>query len=154
MARTLTFLLSLLALVLLAALPGCGKKQLARVSIQADGDINPDDRGGALPVVLRFYQLKNNGAFEAAAFAELWENEAAALGADLLERQEMTVFPNSRHSIEIVRNPLAGYLGVMALFRQPDGEAWRRTIRLVKKKQKVYVLLRGQRLEVSDREIR
>lgn len=122
--------------VLLALLPlGCkgsdskspesACEQLIDLELSAGEHLNPGDDGGALPVVVRYYQLKDRVAFEASDFRSIWQEDAQALGGDLLERTESTLFPATRDRKRLVRKPEASYLAVVALFRNPLGTDWR-----------------------------
>ncbi len=128
---------------------GCGKPY-ARITFQAQTNLNPDDRGEALPVVVWIYQLKNKEALENADFISIWQDESGALGDDLLTKRETTVYPDSDNQIEIEREPEAKFLGLVALFRRPSGNSWRRIIPITKKRQKVYLIMDGQEMEVTD----
>jgi type VI secretion system protein VasD len=93
--------------------------------------LNQDDAGASLPVVVRVYQLKTPGRFQHAEFKTLWKNDKDVLESDLLERKELTVFPDAKAVVEIdvQKKNGAEYVGVMALFRKPDMESWKQIIR-------------------------
>lgn len=80
-----------------------------------------------MSVIVRVYQLKNRERFERADFRALWKNDEKVLEGDLLERQEVTVYPATKTSVELQVDQKKGvqFLGVMALFRKPEGELWR-----------------------------
>jgi type VI secretion system protein VasD len=89
--------------------------------------LNPDESGAPLSVIVRVYQLKDKERFVRAPFRELWKNDDKVLDGDLLERKEVTVYPETKTSVELQVDKKKGvqYLGVMALFRKPEGELWR-----------------------------
>ncbi len=130
-------------------LPGCGKPY-ARITFQAQSNLNPDDKGEALPVVVWIYQLKNKEGLENADFISIWQDETGVLGDDLLTKRETTVYPNSDNLIEIEQEPEAKFLGLVALFRRPNGSSWRRIIPITKKRQKVYLIMDGQEMKIID----
>ncbi len=134
---------------ILPGLSGCGKPY-ARITFQAYKNLNPDDSGAALPVVVWIYQLKNKERFESADFISIWQDEGEALGDDLLAKRETTVYPNSDNQVEVQREPDARFLGLVALFRQPSGNSWRRIIPITSKRQKVYLVMDEQEMEITD----
>lgn len=93
--------------------------------------LNQDDSGAGLPVVVRLYQLKAPGRFQQAEFKALWKNDRDVLDGDMLERKELTVFPDAKSVVEIDLQKKNGaeYIGVMALFRKPDMESWKQVVR-------------------------
>jgi len=138
-----------LSLVLLA---GCPKQPVkVNVVLNAASAINQDAGGQALSVVVRIYQLKDKGRLESADYNAIWKSDKVALSDDLLEQQERIVQPGTQEMIEIQTNPMARYLGAVALFRNPSGDNWRRIIPIGKSKtQKVSLTLRDQTIEFSS----
>ncbi|NEV63359.1 type VI secretion system lipoprotein TssJ [Thiorhodococcus minor] len=141
-ARRRQILTGLIALpaVLAAA---CGKKPEVRpapppdkpppklsVEIRADGNANRGPSGKGLPVVVRVYTLKSAGVFNTSDFYSLFDKDAAVLGADLIARDEMTLAPGQSLPLERGLNAGAGYLGVVAAFRDIDHSLWREALRL------------------------
>jgi type VI secretion system protein VasD len=146
--RSLTWLLLGLSLVLLAGCP----KQPARINIvlNAANSVNPDAQGQALSVVVRIYQLKDKGRFEAADYNAIWKSDKETLLEDLLDRQERMIQPGTQEMLEIQANAMANYLGAMALFRNPTGDSWRKVIPVLKNStQKISLMLREHTIEIS-----
>jgi type VI secretion system protein VasD len=110
---------------------GCGSgiKDI-RVTLLPTYRLNPDESGAPLSVVVRVYQLRNRERFDRADFRALWRNDEKVLEGDLLERREVTVYPETKASIELQVDAKKGvqFLGVMALFRKPEGELWRQVM--------------------------
>lgn len=98
-----------------------------RVLLVPTETINQDDAGASLPVLVRVYQLKGKDKFQHATFKMLWKNDKDVLEGDLLDRKEMTVNPEMKTelSLDVDVKHGAAYLGVMALFRQPDVDGWK-----------------------------
>lgn len=124
--------LSVMLFILLmgAATVGCGSGiKDVRVTFSPTDRLNPDESGAPLSVVVRVYQLKNKDRFERSDFRALWKNDEKVLEGDLLERQEITVYPATKTFVEVQVDQRKGvqFLGVMALFRKPEGEVWRKT---------------------------
>ena len=86
-----------------------------------------DDSGASLPVVVRVYQLRAKDKFQQGTFKALWKNDKEFLEGDLLDRKEITVRPDAETvlDVEVDVKHGAAFLGVMALFRQPDVEGWK-----------------------------
>lgn len=102
-----------------------------RVMLTTTRSLNHDDSGAGLPVVVRIYQLKAPGKFQQAEFKTLWKNDKDVLEGDVLERKEVTVFPDAKSVVEIdvQKKNGAAYIGVMALFRKPEMESWKQIVR-------------------------
>jgi type VI secretion system protein VasD len=148
---TRLFLLFVLAGACLLLMTGCGKEP-ARVNIALNAalDVNPDPSGQALSVVVRIYQLKDPGRLETADYFAIWKSDKETLADDYLERQERVIQPGTQNTIEIRRNPQALYLGIVALFRNPTGDTWRRIIPLRGKNPKINLSLHGQNIDISS----
>ncbi len=124
----------LLSLILAAGslfLAACPKEP-ARVNmvLAAAPNVNPDTSGQGLSVVVRIYQLKDKGRLEAADYNAIWKTDKETLSDDFLDRQERVIQPGTQEMIEIRANPMAAYLGVVALFRNPTGDTWRKIVRI------------------------
>src|SRR2546429_4100842 len=104
--------------------------QIVEVHLRASSHINPGDDGSALPVVLRFYQLKDRAKFDSADFQALWQDDVNLLGGDALDRVELELFPSTREEKRYWRKAEAGYFAVVAIFRKPGAEGWRRVFPL------------------------
>jgi type VI secretion system protein VasD len=100
--------------------------------------------------VVRVYQLKDKGRLEAADYNAILKSERDALSDDLLERQERVVQPGTQEMLEIQANPMARYIGAVALFRNPSGDGWRKIIPIgTSRTQKIGLALREQSIEIT-----
>ena len=95
------------------------------MNVVAAGDINPNASGRASPVVLRIYRLSSPAIFNEADFFQLFEEESATLGADLLGREELVVMPGSSQLLTREVPDNTAYIGVIANFRDADRAIWR-----------------------------
>jgi type VI secretion system protein VasD len=147
--RRLFFLLFPCAVLLI--LTGCPKEP-ARVNVvlSAAQNINPDPSGQPLSVVVRIYQLKDPGRLETADYNAIWKSDKQTLSDDFLDRQERIVQPGVRETLEIRTSPLTAYLGVVALFRNPSGDTWRKIIPVHGKNPKIVLNIREQSIEISS----
>lgn len=80
--------------------------------------------GEGRPVQVRIYQLKSDARLRTASFEDVWQNEAKALEGEVVSSEQHTVFPGQKQSITVQPKPDAAFLGVVALFREPQGKDW------------------------------
>lgn len=96
-----------------------------RVDVAATSSANRGPSGQALPIVVRVYELKAQGAFSGADFFSLYDRESETLGAELIAREELTLAPGQSAQIRKPLNPETRYLGVLGAFRDIDRAVWR-----------------------------
>ncbi|HSO79661.1 MAG TPA: type VI secretion system lipoprotein TssJ, partial [Chromatiaceae bacterium] len=122
----------------LASLAACGGKPpkeekpppVLRVDVTAAPNANRGPGGQALPIVVRLYELRAQGAFSGADFFSLYDREAKTLGGELIAREELTLTPGQTRQIVKPLSPQARYLGVLGAFRDLDHAAWRALVPL------------------------
>jgi type VI secretion system VasD/TssJ family lipoprotein len=112
-----------------AAFPASCEHHL-ELELWAGEHINPSDDGVPLPVAVRVYQLRDRGKLEAADATTLAQRDSEILAGDVIASSELILFPESRAIRELVRKPEAGYLAVVAQFRRPAGDQFRRVLAL------------------------
>ncbi len=117
--------------------------------VSATNTVNPDDSGRPLSVVVRIYQLKDKGRLESADYNSLVKSDSI-LSEDVVERQERVVQPGTQATLDIRANPLANYVGVVALFRKPTGDGWRKIVPIRGKEMKLNLSLNEQTIEVTS----
>ncbi|HXS16218.1 MAG TPA: type VI secretion system lipoprotein TssJ [Polyangiaceae bacterium] len=105
-------------------------RQVVSAAVISTQLINLTETGEPRPVQLRIYQLKNDVGFRNASFEQIWKEDQDKLGADMLDRQEFPVYPNTRKQVDFERNPEAQYVVAAALFRDPKGKQWFSTFEL------------------------
>lgn len=116
-----------LLLVACAAPPPPPKPIVTPVVLQLKGgaDANPDARGRASPVTVRVYALKAATPFEAADFFTLFDKDQAALGAELVQKEEALLRPGESRRVEMTLPADARALAFMAAYRDLDRARWR-----------------------------
>lgn len=125
--------ISALAVSIGIILAGCGAPPppppptVAAVAITAAADVNPDLGGKAAPVAVRVYQLASTAAFNKADFFQLYQNDQAVLGADLIARDEFLISPGGSQQLHAELKPGASFIGVVAAFRDIQHANWRAT---------------------------
>ncbi|MDR6501917.1 type VI secretion system protein VasD [Burkholderia ambifaria] len=88
-------------------------------------DVNPDDRGRAAPIVVRIYELKNDGAFNAADFFTLQTRDKTALADDVVKRDELQLRPGEHQTLVRRPDPATTTIGVIAVYRDLPNAVWR-----------------------------
>lgn len=86
----------------------------------ARAELNTDDDSHASPVFIRVYQLRYSKSFESASYQSLVANDKDILGETLLDTKEMILKPNASISLDVPLDINADYVGVIALFKEPD----------------------------------
>ncbi|GGY32754.1 type VI secretion system lipoprotein TssJ [Pseudoduganella albidiflava] len=100
------------------------------IRLHAAPTLNSGNGGPPLALVARVYTLRQAEAFERLSYAAYagsasMQAERELLGADLLEVKEVLLIPGQRYEVTEKVSREAGYVGVVALFRAPDGKRWR-----------------------------
>ena len=92
--------------------------------------LNVDARAQSLALLVKIYKLRQRGAFDQAPYAAFLSSQAEreALGADLVEAREVTLVPGQRLDINDRLARDTPWLGLVALFHAPSGNAWRAVI--------------------------
>lgn len=102
-----------------------------RVDLSAASNVNRGPGGQALPIVVRLYELKAQGAFSGADFFSLYDRESETLGGELIAREELTLAPGQSSQVRKPLSPEARYLGVLGAFRDIDRASWRGLVPLI-----------------------
>ncbi|MFP3504275.1 type VI secretion system lipoprotein TssJ [Burkholderia sp. SIMBA_062] len=93
--------------------------------VNARPDVNPDDRGRAAPIVVRIYELKNDGAFDAADFFTLQTQDKTVLADDVVKRDELQLRPGEHQTLVRWPDPATTTIGVIAAYRDLPKAVWR-----------------------------
>lgn len=109
----------------LPEVPKAPPPKLLSLNLIAAPGMNPGPGGEPAPLVVRVYSLAADGKLMGAPLAALLADDAAALGADLLGREELRLLPGSRQVLEKELPADTRMLGVLAAYRQTDGVRWR-----------------------------
>lgn len=131
-ARLLAVLIACAALAACAAKPA--KPVPARAQLIASADVNPDASGRASPIVVRLFQLRNDGELATADFFALYEKEKEALGASLISREEYVLAPGETRELDLPLSPETRYIGALAAYRDIRGSQWRAVAKVPEKK--------------------
>ena len=130
--------ISIAGLVCFAMLYACAAKPPKPVETHTDlivsADVNPDTSGRASPIVVRVFQLRNDGEFAAADFFPLYEKEKETLGASFISREEYVLAPGEARTLDLALNAEARFIGVIAAYRDIRSAHWRAISRPPEKK--------------------
>lgn len=94
----------------------------------ASSELNPDYRGQASPLVVRFYELTNITDFNAASFFALYEQDSQLLGAELKNREEFVLLPGETKEFNRELNMDTRYVAIIGAYRDIDKVTWRASI--------------------------
>jgi type VI secretion system protein VasD len=117
-------------------------------NIQASADLNPSVSQSPRPLTLRIYELKSAVAFEQADFGALYGNDQAALGAEVLVREEIALQPGETRPYDKVLNVETRFVAVFGAYRNPEKSTWR-AITPVPAGRKQKLFIRADALAVS-----
>ena len=97
------------------------------VRLHASTKLNVDRQGKSMALIARIYKLRQSAAFEQAPYDIFLspEKEKQALGADLLEVQEVILVPGQHYEVSEKIAREAAFIGVVALFHSPSPQRWR-----------------------------
>lgn len=95
--------------------------------LHAGDQLNTNERGQSISVVVRIYRLRRLDAFLSAPYAAFGEAaaEKKAFGDDLIDANEVVFRPGMKHEVVETLPKEASHLGVVALFRAPAEGRWR-----------------------------
>jgi type VI secretion system protein VasD len=117
-------------------------------SIQASAQINPSASKRPSPLLIRVYELKSVAAFNGADFMSLYQRDQAALGGDLLAKEEFVLEPGETKAFAKTLAPDTRFIGVVAAYRDLEHAKWR-TVVSVQPNQPQKVTVRAGELAVE-----
>jgi type VI secretion system protein VasD len=119
---------------MLAAIAACSSPPppppaptVVAVKLTAAAGVNATQSGQGAPVVVRIYQLASPAAFEGAEFFRLYNLDTAALGADLVKKDEYLLAPGETRSVTLTPPEQVHTIGVFAAYRDFRTATWRVT---------------------------
>ena len=96
--------------------------------VVAAADANPDSKGRPSPVIVRIFELKSLAAFSSTDFFSLWNNDSAALGAELAAREELPLKPGESVPLARTIQPGVTHFGAIVAYRDLERAVWRAAI--------------------------
>lgn len=106
-----------------------------RVEVTADKAVNPDTRKRPSPIVVKFYELRGDGAFTSADFFSLQGKPEAALGQDFIAVEQLTLQPGETRNLDRPGGLDIRVLGIVAEYRALESSRWRQTVPMPQPKQ-------------------
>ena len=98
---------------------------IAYVQINTTSDVNSSPGAPGAPIALRVYQLASPDAFSGAEFYPLYNADKAALGADLLKKDEMIMKPLDTKSMILTPSDQVKTLAVFGAYASFGTVIWR-----------------------------
>jgi type VI secretion system protein VasD len=127
-ARILTCCGALLVTALVTA-SGCSsgppKPTPVKAALMTATDVNPDIEGHPAPIVVRLYELKEEGAFNNTDYFRLIDREQEALGPSLVAKEEYELQPGESRTWDMKVPGEARFVGVAAGFRDLANSHWK-----------------------------
>ena len=126
--------------LMLAVVAGCAsapKPIDAKAAVVAASNVNPDIEGHPAPIVVRVYELKEEGAFKNADYFRLMDREQDALGTSLVAREEYELQPGESRTWELKIAPEVHFLGVAAGYRDLANSSWKAVMPAPRKRRNV-----------------
>ena len=102
-------------------------------TISAADDLNPALDGRPSPLRISIFQLRKADAFGEADFFALYDDAAAALGADLLAREDMTLKPGDTRKYSGEVDPETRFIGVIGAYRDINQARWSSVVAMPEK---------------------
>jgi len=100
-------------------------KQFVTLQIYGSGTVNPNENGNPRPVSVRLYQLGSDLKLQNARYDDILLKDDETLGEDIVKKDDVTVYPNDLVEIKFERDKAADFLGGVAYFHEPRGQAWK-----------------------------
>lgn len=100
------------------------------IALSADAKVNPDTNGRPSPIQITVYELKSASTFKARDYFALQSNPQAALGAELLNTEQIILQPGETQTIKRAGSVDAGAIGIVASYRDLEDSQWRLTVPL------------------------
>jgi type VI secretion system protein VasD len=105
-----------------------------KLNLMASDQVNPDLNGRPSPVVIRIYELKSLGKFEAADFYKLSEDYESYLGSELVGAEQYYLKPGDVNVIKKSLSADTRYIAVSAAFRDINQAVWKDKLELTDEK--------------------
>jgi type VI secretion system protein VasD len=123
---------------------------VVNLQIETSADLNADINGNGAPVMLRVYELREQSNFNSADFFALFNDEKAALAADLARKQELLLQPGETKTLSLNPADDVQAIGLFAGFRQLDTAQWRTGLALqAHQTQNLQIKLKNNQLTVE-----
>ncbi|WP_313378964.1 type VI secretion system lipoprotein TssJ [Achromobacter insolitus] len=125
--RSAAIVAGVMAAVMLAACSSTAKRVPVpyAIELRADPKVNQNASGRPSPVQVTIYELKSASIFESRDFFTLQGDAHAALGAELLNVDQVILKPGETKVVQYPGNAEARVVGVVAAYRELEQSKWR-----------------------------
>jgi type VI secretion system protein VasD len=118
---------------LLAALAGCAPPPpppptVVNLTMTASQDVNPTPAGQGAPVQIVVYQLGSASSFNGAEFFQLFNQDQATLGGDLIKKDTSILTPGQTKTSTLSPTDPVKVLGVFAAYQNYQTVIWRGSV--------------------------
>ena len=146
----LIILLSISITVLLSACGGAPKREKLDMQVTATADVNPDNQGRPSPIILHILELSSTEQFNRLDYMSLTQPSGAALGADMLGKNQLVLQPGASQAVPMELNPQTTTIGLVAGYRDIDNAGWRTSIPITQGDTKgISITLEQQKIATS-----
>jgi type VI secretion system protein VasD len=123
-------LLAFASSILLSACAGAPPPEPAALDMQinASVDVNPDMQGRPSPIILHIMELNSTEQFNRLDYMSLTQPNGAALGPELLGKNQLVLQPGENRALPMELNPQTTVIGLVAGYRDIDNATWRTNI--------------------------
>jgi len=123
-------LLTFAASMLLSACAGAPPPEPAALDMQinASVDVNPDMQGRPSPIILHIMELNSTEQFNRLDYMSLTQPSGAALGPELLGKNQLVLQPGESRALPMELNPQTTVIGLVAGYRDIDNATWRTSL--------------------------
>ena len=136
--------------VLLSACAAPPKLASLNLQINTTADVNPDLQGRPSPVILYILELSSDVQFNRLDYRSLTQSSSAALGPDLLSKNQQVLQPGDNRVIPLELNAQTAAIGFLAGYRDNDNAIWRASVTIAQGDTKgVSVSLQQQQIIAS-----
>jgi type VI secretion system protein VasD len=127
--QPLTISLLVVAMLgLLSACAGAPKRENLGLQISATADVNPDMQGRPSPIILHVMELNSTEQFNRLDYMGLTQPSGAALGPELLGKNQVVLQPGESRALPLELNPMTTAIGLVAGYRDIDNAVWRKIV--------------------------
>ncbi len=147
---TVIILLAIAIMVLLSACAGAPKREKLDMQLSATADVNPDMQGRPSPIILHILELSSTEQFDGLDYMSLTQPSGAALGVNLLSKNQVVLQPGANQALPMELNPMTTAIGFIAGYRDIDNAAWRTSVPVTQGDTKgISITLEQQRIVTS-----
>jgi type VI secretion system protein VasD len=143
-------LLTCASSILLSACAGAPPEPAALdMQINAIVDVNPDMQGRPSPIILHIMELNSTEQFNRLDYMSLTQPSGAALGPELLGKNQLVLQPGESRTLPMELNPQTTVIGLVAGYRDIDNATWRTSLSVTQGTTKGISITLGQQALTS-----